>query len=144
VSRTQVGTEQERSSASSGQPSTETVRVLAVDDNQAFREALHDLIAAAPGFVLAGTASSGEQALDEFARTSPQLVLMDVMMPGIGGIAATHKIVGNDPNVVILLLSLDDPAGYLVSERFGESVGSLRKQDLSLQELRRTWNRLRG
>jgi DNA-binding NarL/FixJ family response regulator len=118
--------------------------VLAVDDNEAFREALQDLIAAAPGFVLAGLASSGEEALDKFARSSPQLVLMDVVMPGIGGIAATRTIVGSDPNVVILLLSVDDPAGYLVSEQFGESVGSLRKQDLSLQELRRTWNRLRS
>jgi DNA-binding NarL/FixJ family response regulator len=118
------------------------VPVLVVDDNQAFREALQDLIAAAPGFALAGLAASGEEAVDACARFSPQLVLMDVVMPGIGGIAATDVIIRSDPNVVILLLSVDDPAGYLASEQFGESVGSLRKQDLTIDELRRIWNRL--
>ena len=120
------------------------MRVLAVDDSQSFREALRDLIAAAPGFALVGLACSGEEGLDECARISPQLVLMDVAMPGIGGIAATAAIVRSDPDVAIVLLSVDDPAGYLVSEGFGDGVTSLRKQDLNPLELRRIWTRLRS
>jgi DNA-binding NarL/FixJ family response regulator len=116
--------------------------VLAVDDHQTFREALQELVAAAPGFVLVGMASSGEEALHEFTRLSPELVLMDVVMPGIGGIAAARVIVRSDPNVAILLLSVDDPAGYLGVEQLGEGVASLRKQNLSLDELRRVWDRL--
>lgn len=118
--------------------------VLAVDDHQAFREALQDLIAAVPGFVLVGMARSGEEALDEFDRISPQLVLMDVAMPGIGGIAAARVIARDFPHVVILLLSVDDPAVYLEAEPVGGGVGSLRKQDLCPEELRRIWNRLHG
>jgi DNA-binding NarL/FixJ family response regulator len=118
------------------------VRVLAVDDHQAFRAALQDLIAAAPGFVVVGTACSGEDALDEVSRLLPQLVLMDVVMPGIGGIAATRVIARDHPEVVVLLLSVDDPAGYLQGDPVGDGVGSLRKQDLSPDELRRIWNLL--
>jgi DNA-binding NarL/FixJ family response regulator len=118
------------------------VRVLAVDDNQAFREVLQDLIAAAPGFALVGLACSGEEALDGFARIAPQLVLMDVMMPGIGGIAAAGAIMRSDPEVAIVLMSVDDPASYLEGEEFSDAVTSLRKQDLNPRELRRIWNRL--
>jgi DNA-binding NarL/FixJ family response regulator len=118
------------------------VRVLVVDDNEAFRDVLRDLIAAAPGFVLAGLACSGEAALDDLGRVSPQLVLMDVMMPGIGGVGATEVITRRDPDVVVLLLSVDDSAAYLAGERFGDGVASLRKQDLTPRELRQIWNRL--
>jgi two-component system, NarL family, nitrate/nitrite response regulator NarL len=115
--------------------------VLAVDDHQAFRDALQDLVAAAPGFAVVGNASSGEEALREFTRFSPDLVLMDVVMPGIGGIAATRAIVRSYPDVAILLLSVDDPAGYLEGEQLGDAVASLPKQDLSPGELRRIWDR---
>jgi DNA-binding NarL/FixJ family response regulator len=123
--------------------SAANVSVLAVDDHQAFREALRDLIAAAPGFVLVGLARSGEEALDGFDRISPQLVLMDVAMPGMGGIATARVIARDHPDVVVLLLSIDDPAVYLEADPVGDGVTSLRKQDLCPAELRRIWNRLR-
>jgi two-component system nitrate/nitrite response regulator NarL len=116
--------------------------VLVVDDHQAFRDALHDLVDAAPGFVLVGQASSGEEALQEFTRLSPELVLMDVVMPGIGGIAAARELVRSYPDPAILLLSVDDPAAYLESEQLGDGVASLLKQHLSPKELRRIWDRL--
>ncbi len=118
------------------------MRVLAVDDHQAFRDALEELVAAAPGFSLVGHASSGEEAVREFMRLLPEFVLMDVGMPGIGGIAATREIVRNHPAVAILLLSVDDPATYLEREQFGDHVASLPKQRLSPDELRRIWDRL--
>jgi DNA-binding NarL/FixJ family response regulator len=118
--------------------------VLAVDDNQAFREALRDLVVAAPGFDLVGLACSGEEALDAFERLSPEFVLMDVVMPGISGIAAAREITRSHPGAVIVLLSVDDPAGYLRGAQLGEGVVSLRKQKLSPDELQRIWNRLHG
>ena len=120
------------------------MRVLIVDDHQAFREALRDLVAAAPGFGLVGHASSGEEALREFTRLSPELVLMDVVMPGMGGIAAARAIVRSHADVAILLLSVDDPTGQLGGEPLGEGVAFLRKQRLSPDELRRIWERLRN
>jgi DNA-binding NarL/FixJ family response regulator len=142
VRRTNARAQQERPIPS--RTNVADVRVLAVDDHQAFRDALQDLVAAVPGFALVGYASSGEEALRESTRLSPDLVLMDVVMPGIGGIAAARAIVRGYPDVAILLLSVDDPAGYLGDEQLGDGVASLQKQKLSPDELRRVWDRLRN
>jgi chemotaxis response regulator CheB len=77
------------------------VRVLAVDDHEAFREALRDLIAAMPGFVLAGQAETGEEGVRAVERLSPQLVLMDVAMPGMGGVEAARVVLSRHPGVMV-------------------------------------------
>lgn len=115
------------------------IRVLAVDDHKAFREALRDLVAAMPGFVLVGQASSGEEAARVAERLSPQLVLMDVAMPGMGGVAAARAILRRHPDTVVLLISIDDPAGHLEGEDLGRAVICARKQDLRPRWLMRAW-----
>jgi DNA-binding NarL/FixJ family response regulator len=115
------------------------VRILAVDDHKAFLEALRDLIAAMPGFVLVGQASSGEEAVRAVEELSPQLVVMDVVMPGMGGIAAARLILTRFPSVVVVLISVDDPALYPGASDLGSAVACERKQDLRPSELRRVW-----
>lgn len=115
------------------------VRTLAVDDHPVVREALRDLISAAPDFVLVGLAASGEEALRDVARLSPQLVVMDVVMPGIGGIEAARTMVSTYPGVAILLISVDDPSGYLDEQDRSARIACLRKQALSTSELRLVW-----
>lgn len=115
------------------------VTILAVDDHSPFREALRDLIEAAPGFVLVGQASSGEDAVLAVERLSPQLVLMDVVMPGMGGIAAARAIVTNYPGVVVILMSVDDPAVYPGATELGAAVACARKQDFRPNQLRQIW-----
>ena len=68
------------------------VPMLVVDDQETFREMMRDLVAATPGFELVGEAASGEDALVAIGDLSPELVLMDVRMPGIGGIEATRRV----------------------------------------------------
>lgn len=128
-----------RGEGRSGAGNASGVRILAVDDHPAVREALRDLIAATPEFVLVGLASSGEEALRDVARLSPQLVVMDVVMPGIGGIEAARTIVSNYPGVSILLISVDDPSGYLEEEERSDRIACLRKQALSTDELSVVW-----
>jgi two-component system, NarL family, nitrate/nitrite response regulator NarL len=115
------------------------VRILAVDDHPAVREALRDLIVSVPDFVLVGLAASGEEALRDVARLSPQLVVMDVIMPGIGGIEAARTMVEQDPEVAILLISVEDPAGYLDERDRSDRIACLRKQALSTDELSLVW-----
>ena len=115
------------------------VRILAVDDHKAFREALRELIAAIPGFVLVGQAASGEEAVGAAERLAPELVVMDVVMPGMGGIAAARTILSRCPGVVVVLISVDDPTGYPGASDLGSAVACARKQDLRASELRRVW-----
>lgn len=115
------------------------VSILIVDDSGAFRDALREVIAAMPGFVLVGQAGSGEEAVSAVERLLPQFVLMDVVMPGMGGIAAARAILSKHPEVVVVLISVDDPALYPGANDLGGAVECKRKQDLRPNELRRVW-----
>lgn len=116
------------------------VTTLIADDQLAFREALAELIDAMPGFVLVGRACTGEEAVAAVERVSPQLVLMDVAMPGMGGIAAARLILSRHPRMLIVLISIDHPALHPEARDLcrGE-VTCARKQDLRPSELTRVW-----
>ena len=87
------------------------INVLLVDDHALFRTGLCSVIASAEDIAVAGEASSGEEAVELVAKNPPDLVLMDVNMPGIGGIEATRKIVRHQPEVKIVAVTAlsDDP-----------------------------------
>ncbi len=87
------------------------VRVLTVDDQVVFRRAAQDVIAATPGFEPVGDAESGEDALGEVERLRPELVLLDVRMPGIGGVEAARRIAAAHPETVVVLISIEDSDG---------------------------------
>ena len=115
------------------------VTILAVDDQEVFRDVLRDLIASAPGFLLVGEASSGEEATRAVDLLAPQLVLMDVTMPGIGGIAAARQILSRHPKVAVVLISVDDPSLHPGVVALGNAVACTRKQDLRPRKLRELW-----
>ena len=115
------------------------VTTLAVDDQEAFRDVLRDLIAATPGFHLVGEARCGEEATRAVDLLSPQLVLMDVKMPGIGGIAAARQIVNRHPEVAVVLISVDDSSLHPEVDALANCVAFERKQDLRPQKLRELW-----
>ncbi|WP_432938936.1 response regulator [Kribbella sp. CA-253562] len=80
------------------------VRVLVVDDQEPFRRAIAEVVAETDGFVVVASAGSGEESLLAVARLRPDLVLMDVNLPGIDGIEASRRItLGDSPPVVVLL-----------------------------------------
>src|SRR5688572_16123851 len=68
------------------------VRVLIVDDQETFRRALASVVEETPGFTMVGSATSGEESLVAAAALRPQLVLMDVNLPGIDGLEATRRL----------------------------------------------------
>lgn len=79
--------------------------VLIVDDNAAYRRALCRVVEAAGGVVV-GQAETGEDAIAMIPTLHPQLVLMDVHMPGIGGIQAARQIVALQPEVRVVLMTV--------------------------------------
>jgi two-component system invasion response regulator UvrY len=84
---------------------TPLVRVLVVDDQLVFHDAARAVIEATAGFEWIGGASCGEEAVEEAERLRPDLVLMDVRMPGIGGVEAAHQIASRGPLAVVVLLT---------------------------------------
>jgi len=113
--------------------------VMTVDDQARFRAAVRDVIGATPGFVLAGEASSGSEALERFAELAPDLVLMDVRMPGLDGIETTRRLRQLHPDAVVVLVSLDDVTDMAAATEGCGAMAFIRKQDLNPRVLASVW-----
>ncbi|UXA14504.1 response regulator transcription factor [Mycobacterium sp. SMC-8] len=84
------------------------VRVWVVDDQPSFRRASAATLEATDGFVLAGQSATGESALERLDDGDADLVLMDIHMPGIGGIEAARRLRARHPRIVVVLMSTYD------------------------------------
>ena len=113
-----------------------SVRVLVVDDAPPYLDAAHDMIDAVPGFEWIGAASCGEDAVAQVERLQPDLVLMDVRMPGIGGIEAARRITSRAIPTTVILITADELPDVLL-ERPAAPVVS--KHKLNPATLRRLW-----
>ncbi|MGK3201840.1 response regulator [Amycolatopsis sp. MEPSY49] len=103
------------------------VRVLLVDDQALFREALATLLATHEGIDVVGEAGNGEEALGQVAALAPDVVLMDLRMPVLDGVSATRRLRGEHPDVqVIALTTFDDDEDVFAALRAG-AVGYLLK-----------------
>lgn len=117
------------------------IRVVIVDDQTLIREGLASLLAFVPELTVVGKAGDGREALALVAAQQPDVVLMDVRMPGMNGVAATREICARYPATrVIVLTTFDDDeyvfaalqagaAGYLLKNadprRLGEAIGAV-------------------
>jgi DNA-binding NarL/FixJ family response regulator len=85
---------------------TPTVTRVVVDDHSLFREGVASLLARADDIALVGEAATGEDAVPLVEDVLPDIVLMDVKMPGMGGIEATRRIVAQAPHIGVLMLTM--------------------------------------
>lgn len=94
-------------------PASSVIRLLLVDDHPVVREGLRSCLAVHPGLQVIGEASSGEEALTLAARLKPDLVLMDINLPGITGLEAAARLRKIAPAARVLILSVHDGREYL-------------------------------
>ncbi len=103
------------------------IRILLVDDQAMFREGLRTLLATQPDFEVVGEAANGEEALRLCSSERPEIVLMDLRMPVLDGVAATRRIRAAHPDTrVIVLTTFDDDEDIFEGLRAG-AVGYLLK-----------------
>jgi DNA-binding NarL/FixJ family response regulator len=113
---------------------TSPVRVLIADDQLLFREGLHTLLSVQPDLHVVGEARNGEEALRLAAVLKPDVILMDLRMPLLNGIAATRRLKTSQPECkVIVLTTFDDDEDLFEGLRAG-AVGYLLK-DVSSEKL---------
>ncbi|MEM7274460.1 MAG: response regulator transcription factor [Actinomycetota bacterium] len=120
-------------------PST-PVRVVVVDDQPVYQEAARFVIELSDGFELVGVAATGEEGVWLVDRLTPDLVLMDVNLPGIDGLEATRQIAADHPATGIIVFSTHaarDVADRAVS---AGAIGFIPKAELAPDRLSRTWN----
>ncbi len=84
------------------------IKVLVVDDHDLVRMGITRMLADISGIKVVGEAATGEEALRQARELNPQVVLMDVKMPGIGGLEATRKLLRQDPDIRVVAVTVCD------------------------------------
>jgi DNA-binding NarL/FixJ family response regulator len=115
------------------------VSVLLVDDQELFLDAMRSVVAEMPGFEVVGEASTGQESVRGAAVHAPDLVLMDVNLPGMDGLEATRRLRQLRPAPVVVLVSThDEDAGARYVDECG-AAAYVTKSALSPDRLREVW-----
>jgi DNA-binding NarL/FixJ family response regulator len=117
------------------------IRILLADDQALFREGLHTLLSIQPDLDIVGEAANGEEALRLAATLRPDVVLMDLQMPVLDGVAATQALKSRQPDVRVIVLTTFDDDEYVFEGLRAGAVGYLLKDtpsDRLVEAIRRT------
>ena len=115
------------------------IKVLIVDDQQPFRAVARTVVGLTTGFEVVGEATTGEDAVTLAHDLTPDLVLMDINLPGINGIEATRQIVTATPDTTVLLLSTYRSEDLPGDARTCGAIGYVHKEDLGPETVRERW-----
>lgn len=111
-----------------------STRILIVDDQRLMREGLRTLLELEPDFAVAGEAGDGAAALEAYEASTPDIVLMDIRMPGMDGVEATRRLRARHPGARVIILTTFDDEAYVFDGLRAGAQGYLLK-DLSGDEL---------
>jgi DNA-binding NarL/FixJ family response regulator len=115
------------------------VGVMVVDDQASFRRAARTLIEATSGFAPVGDADCGPEAVRMADELRPDLVLMDVFMPGMDGFEAARVLTDAHPQCVVVLVSLEELGGLDAAVASSGAAAIMAKEDLRPATLRKLW-----
>jgi DNA-binding NarL/FixJ family response regulator len=116
-----------------------TVRVLIVDDQEPFRLAARTVVELTDGFEVVGEAETGESSVDMARDLDPDIVLMDVNLPGINGLDATRQILAERQRVVVLLLSTYEAEEYAPRATEVGAAAYIPKSEFGPDRLEEAW-----
>lgn len=116
------------------------VRVLIVDDQAPFRLAARAVVEMTDGFEVAGEADTGEAGVEAARKLDPDLVLMDVNLPGIDGLEATRQILDAGDRVVVLLLSTYEADEYAPRAAEVGAAAYIPKSEFEPDRLTEAWS----
>ncbi len=110
------------------------IRVMLVDDQKLIRQGIRMLLSTEADIEVAGEAGDGQEALALIEKIHPQVILMDVRMPGMDGVAATREITARHPEIGIIILTTFDDEAYIFEGLRAGARGYLLK-DISSEEM---------
>ena len=113
-----------------------STRILIADDHRIIREGLHALLSKQDTFVVVGEAEDGRKAVDLAARLRPDVVIMDLTMPGLNGIEATRQIIAANPGMKVIALSIHSDRRFVRQMFEAGATGYLLKEG-AFEELAR-------
>jgi DNA-binding NarL/FixJ family response regulator len=117
-----------------------SVRVLIVDDQAPFRAAARDVVDLADGFEVVGEAETGEASIESVRELKPDLILMDVNLPGIDGLEATRRITAENPRqVIVLVLSTYEAEEMTPRALDAGAIAYIPKAQFGPDELEEAW-----
>ncbi|AFJ02559.1 two component transcriptional regulator, LuxR family [Methylophaga frappieri] len=104
------------------------IKVLLVDDHELVRAGFRRLLEDGDKFEVVAESGSGEQAVQDFNKYHPDVVVMDISMPGIGGVGAIERIVAREPNAKILVLSVHEDSVFTTRAMQAGALGFIPKR----------------
>ena len=110
------------------------IKIVIADDHELFREGLRSLLTKQNRFEIVGEARDGKEAIHLARSVSPEIVIMDIEMPEMGGLEATSEILRHNPDIKILALSRHYEKKY-VSEMFAAGAAGYILKDSAVEEL---------
>lgn len=113
--------------------------MLVVDDQKVFRDVMRAVVEATPGLRLLAEAGGGEEALRAVDELAPELVIVDVRMPGMDGLALTRILFERTPRPLVLLVSAQPPPAHLPTGTDGAPVAFAAKERLCPTLLLELW-----
>jgi DNA-binding NarL/FixJ family response regulator len=109
----------------------EPIRVLIADDHTLYREGVRGMLRSMPGMEVAGEAANGDQVIAKAEQLQPDIILMDIKMPGVNGVEATRRILHTSPHIGILVVTMfDDDESVFAAMRAGARGYLLKDADL--------------